>query len=65
MADLRASQIAQTAQIRAGQVEEIDAMYDRLKNCPVGTVPVYGSQPIFTCPGSGCGCGNVYGNTIV
>ncbi len=65
MADLRASQIAQTAQIRAGQVEEIDAMYQRLKDCPVGTVPVYGSQPIFTCPGNnGCGCGT-YGTTLV
>ncbi|MBR5180101.1 MAG: hypothetical protein IKW90_15090 [Lachnospiraceae bacterium] len=38
---------------------EVDALYNRLKNCPVGTVPVYGSQPIFTCPGNGfngCGC---------
>ncbi len=64
MADLRASQIAQTAQIRAGQVEEVDALYDRLNNCPVGTVPVYGRQPIFTCNNNGCGCGNngFYGN---
>ena len=59
MADLRASQIAQTAQIRAGQVEEVDALYNRLSSCPVPTMPVYGSQPIFTCPqNSGCGCGN-------
>ncbi len=58
MADLRASQIAQTAQIRAGQVEEVDALYDRLSNCPVPTTPVYGRQPIFTCPNNnGCGCG--------
>lgn len=60
MKDLQASQIAQTAQIRAGQIQEIDAMYQRLKDCPVGTTPVYGNQPIFTCPnnlGSGCGCG--------
>lgn len=61
MANLSASQIAQTAQIRAGQVEEIDAMYNRLRDCPVPTMPVYGSQPIFTCPnnnnGCGCGCG--------
>lgn len=61
MANLNASQIAQTAQIRAGQVEEIDAMYNRLRDCPVPTMPVYGSQPIFTCPnnnnGCGCGCG--------
>ena len=58
MKDLQASQIAQTAQIRAGQVAEVDALYDRLSNCPVGTVPVYGRQPIFTCPNNNsCGCG--------
>lgn len=50
MADLRASQIAQTDAITAN-------IYNELKNCPVGTVPVYGSQPIFTCPNNGCGCG--------
>ena len=55
----QASQTAQTAQIRAGQVAEIDAMYQRLKDCPVPTMPVYGQTPIFTCPGNnyGCGCG--------
>ena len=58
MASLAASQNAQTAQIRAGQVAEIDAMYQRLKDCPVPTMPVYGQTPIFTCPGSGCGCGS-------
>lgn len=58
MATLAASQTAQTAAIRAGQVQEIDAMYNRLVNCPIPTQPVYGSQPIFTCPGNnGCGCG--------
>jgi hypothetical protein len=36
---------------------EVDALYNRLKNCPVGTTPVYGNQPIFTCGGTGCGCG--------
>ena len=63
-ARFNASQIAQTAQIRAGQVEEVDALYDRLNNCPVGTVPVYGRQPIFSCNNNGCGCGNngFYGN---
>lgn len=62
MADFRASQIAQTAQIRAGQVEEIDAMYNRLATCPVNTIPVYGNQRIFECPNNnGCGCnGNYY-----
>jgi len=63
MANLAASQAAQTAQIREGQVAEIDAMYNRLKDCPVPTMPVYGSQPIFTCPGNnyGCGCGGTAG----
>lgn len=52
MADLRASQIAQTQAITSN-------IYNELKNCPVGTVPVYGSQPIFTCPNNnGCGCNN-------
>lgn len=38
---------------------EVDALYNRLKNCPVPTMPVYGNTPIFTCGGnnSGCGCG--------
>ena len=58
MADLKASQTAQTAAIRAGQIEEIDALYNRLSNCPVPSTPVYGRVPIFTCNG-GCGCQNI------
>ena len=59
MADLRASQIAQTQAITSN-------IYNELKNCPVGTVPVDGNQPIFTCSNnSGCGCGNAFGSTIV
>lgn len=62
MANLAASQIAQTAEIQRGQVGEVEALYQRLRDCPVPTQPVYGSQPIFTCPnnnngGCGCGCG--------
>ena len=58
MANLQASQIAQTAEIQRGQVGEVDALYQRLRDCPVPTQPVYGSQPIFTCNGNnGCGCG--------
>ena len=52
----QASQDVQTATLRAGQVAEADAIYERLSNCPVSTVPVYGRQPIFTC-NTGCGCG--------
>ena len=58
MADLKASQIEQTAAIREGQIAEIDALYNRLSNCPVPTTPVYGRTPIFTCNG-GCGCGSI------
>lgn len=60
MATMQASQTAQTAQILAGQAAEIDGVYNRLKNCPVPSMPVYGNTPIFTCPNnnSGCGCGS-------
>ena len=54
------SQELQTARILAGQTAEVDALYNRLSNCPVPSVPVYGRQPIFTCgqnQGCGCGCG--------
>lgn len=61
MATLRESQTAQTAVLRQGQEAEVDALYNRLNACPVGTVPVYGRQPIFNCGqnagGCGCGCG--------
>ena len=62
----QASQVEQTARILAGQAAEIDGVYNRLKNCPVGTVPVFGNQPIFTCAqnvAGGCGCnGNGFFN---
>jgi hypothetical protein len=63
MKDLQASQIQQTATLRLGQEAEVDALYNRLSNCPVPTTPVYGRTPIFTC-NNGCGCGNngFYGN---
>lgn len=68
MAQLAASQTEQTAQLLAnnnaqtalfqqGLNNEVDALYNRLNNCPVATVPVYGRQPIFTCNNNGCGCG--------
>lgn len=53
----QASQDVQTARILAGQTAEVDALYNRLDQCPVGTTPVYGRTPIFTC-NNGCGCGN-------
>lgn len=63
MANLNASQVAQTAQIRAGQIDSVSALVNELRSCPIPSQPVYGSQPIFTCPNNnnscGCGCGNV------
>lgn len=53
MSALRESQTAQTAAIIANQNNEIDVLYNRLKNCPVNAVPVYGNQPIFTYPTTG------------
>ena len=65
MADLKASQIAQNAFISQGFANEVDALFNRLNNCPVPSTPVYGRTPIFTCNNNGCGCGNTFGNTIV
>ena len=56
----QASQDVQTARILAGQTAEVDALYNRLDSCPIGTTPVYGRTPIFSCnSGCGCGCGNI------
>lgn len=60
MASLRESQVAQNAFISQGFANEVDALYNRLNNCPVPSTPVYGRTPIFTCnqnQGCGCGCG--------
>ena len=52
MADLRASQIAQTQNI-------VDSTYARLRDCPIDSTPIYGRTPIFTCPNNGCGCNGI------
>ena len=57
----QASQDVQTARLLAGQTSEVDALYNRLAQCPVPCMPVYGMTPIFTCNNGnngGCGCGN-------
>jgi len=50
MATMQASQVQQTADI-------INGTYTRLSQCPVNSTPVYGNQPIFTCPQSANSCG--------
>lgn len=52
----QASQIAQNEQI-------VNQIYNRLDTCPVGTTPVYGRTPIFSCnPNQGCGCNGSFYN---
>lgn len=53
-AKFAASQAAQNALIQQGLNDEVDALYNRLSNCPVPSTPVYGRTPIFTCGGT-CG----------
>lgn len=60
MATLNASQVAQTAQIKDGQAAAVNSLVNELRSCPIPSQPVYGSQPIFTCPNNGCGCSNGY-----
>lgn len=60
MAAFQKSQAEQNALFAQGMNNEVDALYNRLKNCPVNTVPVAGNTPLFSCnPGfnnGGCGC---------
>ena len=57
MAAFKASQVEQNAFIQQGFSNEVDALYNRLSNCPVPSTPVYGRTPIFTCGNGGCACG--------
>ena len=58
MKDLQASQVAQTADLRANNAVVANQLVAELRSCPIPSQPVYGNQPIFTCqPNYGCGCG--------
>ena len=59
MADLRASQVAQTAEIRANNATVANQLVAELRSCPIPAQPVYGNTPIFSCNGNGCGCGSI------
>ena len=58
-ANLQASQVDQTAQLRTSQATTANQLVSELRSCPIPSQPVYGNQPIFTCGGTGCGCGAV------
>lgn len=61
-ANLQASQVAQTAELRTNNATVANQLVAELRSCPIPSQPVYGNQPIFTCSGTtngfGCGCGN-------
>lgn len=58
MANLAASQTAQTAELRANNATVANQLVSELRSCPIPSQPVYGNQPIFTCQAqSNCGCG--------
>ena len=60
MANLQASQVAQTAELHQSGATQLNQLVSELRSCPIPAQPVYGSQPIFTCGGNGstgCGCG--------
>jgi uncharacterized phage infection (PIP) family protein YhgE len=64
MAQIAASTVEQTAQLRASQATTANQLVAELRSCPIPAQPVYGNQPIFTCPQTvatnncGCGCSN-------
>lgn len=58
MAQLAASQVEQTAQLRASQATTANQLVSELRSCPIPSQPVYGNTPIFSCNNNGCGCGN-------
>ena len=59
MATMQASQTAQTAELRASQAQTANQLVSELRSCPIPAQPVYGNQPIFTCPNNNsCGCNN-------
>lgn len=64
LANLQASQTAQTAELRQSGATQLNQLVSELRSCPIPAQPVYGSTPIFTCNGQqSCGCnGNTFYN---
>lgn len=56
-ANLQASQVAQTAELKTAGAVTANNLVAELRSCPIPSQPVYGNQPIFTCGnGTTCGC---------
>ena len=63
MANLAASQVAQTAELRQSGATQLNQLISELRSCPIPAQPVYGNTPIFSCGGSaGCGCNGGFAN---
>ncbi len=57
MKDLAASQVAQTAELRANNATTANQLIAELRACPIPAQAVYGNTPVFQCqPSYGCGC---------
>ena len=56
-ANLQASQVAQTAEIRTNNATVANQLVAELRSCPIPAQPVYGNTPIFSCSNGSCGCG--------
>ena len=57
-ANMQASQVAQTAEIRTNNATVANQLVAELRSCPIPAQPVYGNTPIFSCGGgTTCGCG--------
>lgn len=59
-ANMQASQVAQTSELRTSQATVANQLVQELRSCPIPAQPVYGNSPIFTCAqnvAGGCGCG--------
>jgi hypothetical protein len=57
MAQIAASTVEQTAQLRASQATTANQLVAELRSCPIPSQPVYGNSPIFTCAQNVAGCG--------
>lgn len=58
-ANMQASQVAQTSELRTSQATVANQLVQELRSCPIPAQPVYGNSPIFTCAqnvAGGCGC---------
>lgn len=58
-ANLQASQVAQTAELRTAAQTANANLLNELRSCPIPTYSVYGNVPVYTCGcgnNTGCGC---------